>query len=303
MVLGSVISGWGNHCPTDLDSVADFFVALSGCIQVGTLGPVASYTEWKYHWIRLLGDACQAFLLLDDTEKAVASSIVALGHRRGQSLLCDGDSIPPSMLGLSSPWIHTLLKTNDYSHINSNIAMMRYIALKLDLRHDQCLIWVHALMTYPTPLPHVEHFPDGSDRTYQIRWVEITPPPRRALWQRSCSCHENGHTCHTGNCPCISRKAPCSARCHSENLPTVIHCPGCRRPPVDMNLTQVGLQEEYGCDNMIPGESYRYVVTPWLKCVSQQETPRFKNWGFKPFATESTNQALERKTRRPAHVL
>jgi hypothetical protein len=93
LIFGSVIAGCGNHCPQDIDSAADFFVALDGCIQSSNF--VGLYVDWKFNWIRLLGDTCRAFLTLCDTEKAIASSIVALGHRRGRSLLCSSSVTPP----------------------------------------------------------------------------------------------------------------------------------------------------------------------------------------------------------------
>jgi hypothetical protein len=168
--------------------------------------------------------------------------------------------------------------------------MMRYIAVKLDLRHDQCLIWVDMTKTYITALPHVEHCKNGSGRIYHIRWVEVAAPSTVSIWRWSCSCHETGHTCHKGICPCIAHKFPCSVRCHSENLPTGLPCSGCTRQPVDIALTQPPIPEEYGCENLIEGQSYRYMIGPMFNLCHNQRFQDSRIGGFKMVGTQRTRR-------------
>jgi hypothetical protein len=278
LVLGSIISDWGNLRP-DFDAAAKFFVALDERIQrVNHQGKY--YLHWEYSWIRLLSYACQSFLNLKGPEKDIASNIIALGHRRGRSLLSGHGRKPPPMLGLCYPWIQTLLSLQNQSGINAQVEMMRFIARKLDLRHDQCIIRTQegpaTFHAYVTALPHEENS-DSKAHKMHIKWIERLSGGYN--WKFSCGCHDTGHSCHTERCPCMHRGLVCSSECHPEFLPKVLQCPGCKPPGLNLGVTSV----EYGCDNMVHGVSFNYVQSPLFNLLDQKDY-KARDWDIGQYA-------------------
>lgn len=269
LVLGSILSDWGSLYTSDFTQAAGFFKALASCVQ-NAYSHEPLDTDF-ISWINILGNASQNFLKLKETERSIASSIIALGHRRGRDLLCHGVHRPPPMMGLCHPWIQHLLQSPLSHETDEKVALMRFIAHKLDLRHDRCIIGIKDQQSYVTAIQHVEKGLDGDPpRSYHIRWVERT---WRLGEETSCSCHELGHSCHRGRCPCLRRGIYCTDDCHREVVDSQT-CPGCDRnrnnyaPVIYAQDGGTLATEAYGCENLVPGEAFRYVERPFFQLMS-----------------------------------
>jgi hypothetical protein len=186
LVFGSILSDWGSLHARDFIDAANFFVALDTCVCSGYKGRDNSLyrgrspgrlagrvcLNWKYGWVRLVGKACRDFLGLKEAERTIATSIIALGHRRGNRLLVKGaPDLPPPMLGLNHPWIQHMLAHALPKGTQDMVGMMRFIAESLGLEHDQCLISIAKAHKYVTAVPHVAEVAEGQpDRMYHISW-------------------------------------------------------------------------------------------------------------------------------------
>jgi len=226
LVLGSILSDWGSIRPTDFEDAARFFVALDKSVSTAIKrhhansipgnDPVSieeQYLSWDYGWIRLLGEVCAKFLSLKDSEKTIATSIIALGHRRGNELLSRGHlQSPPPMMGLYHSWIQYVLRYSMIKDSLGGIDMMRYIAEKLGLSHDQCLIMTKTPGKYITAVPHEEVVAqDGSTRVYHVSWHRTSEYDAS-----SCNCDSQGLSCHVERCFCVQNNRICTLTCHAK---------------------------------------------------------------------------------------
>jgi len=303
LVLGSILSDWRSLCPIDYRLAAQFFVALDNCLhrakntQADYLeGGPPSYSSdnaWaalpprgyiendtrfigELQWIHWVGNASRNFLRLKDTEKSIASSIIALGQRRGRNLLSSTKARAPPMMGLCYPWIQRLLSLNPLkTGLDNKIEMMRYYAEKLGLRHDQCIIRIRypdGGEHYVTAIPHQE-LDDAGNMIAEthVNWITT-------YLEQTCSCRETGHSCHSARCPCMQRRVRCTVACHSENVPRQDSCSGCRR---DSNLFD-SPEELLGCDNLEVGLSYTYVRPNRRRPLNPQEVANLPDLGIGP---------------------
>jgi hypothetical protein len=101
LTMGALVADWGNLRVSDFVKVAHFFIALDEAVHSDKIS--LSDTDPNWSWIRLFGEASRKFLTLQDTEKNLASSFIALGHRRGHSLLSKHTLNTPPMMGLCHP--------------------------------------------------------------------------------------------------------------------------------------------------------------------------------------------------------
>jgi hypothetical protein len=254
LTMGAFVADWGNNRDSDFTKAAHFFVALDNAVCNDKTSPLNIELDWS--WIHLFGDVSRKFLTLTDTEKTVASSFIALGHRRGHSLLSKDTAQIPPMMGLCHPWIQQLLRA-DIGHMryyghgapgkDTAVEMMRYFAQNLELRHDECIIMMRDRKTYTTAIPHLE-----GTRSYHINWVEYNA----WTWDRSCNCFQQGHACHSGYCQCLDQHIKCSSACHSEDVVAYSGaCLGCARSGLKLDKTK----QFHQCSNVVHGEAHRYV--------------------------------------------
>ncbi|KAH8632269.1 hypothetical protein IG631_13952 [Alternaria alternata] len=268
LTMGAFLADWGNLRVSDITNAAHFFVALDDAVCAEKGSPLNVDLDWN--WIHSFGDASRKFLMLPDTEKTVASSFVALGHRRGHSLLSKDTAQIPPIMGLCHPWIQQLLRQDmgDIPYLapgapgkDMAVEMMRYFAQHLELRHDECIIMMRDRNTYTTAIPHIE-----GTRSYHINWVEF----EAWSWDHSCRCLQQGHACHPGHCQCLDQNIKCSSACHSEDVVAYSGAcsgPGCLRgnfnfdktkhihPPEQTHRTK----QIHQCSNIVRGEAHRYV--------------------------------------------
>jgi hypothetical protein len=289
LILGAMLSDCGSLCTTDFTPAAELFAAMDAAIRK-TDNPSA-HSEglhrshglyWDWGWVRILGNASRSFLALKDTERQLATSIIALGQRRGRGLLKGSTAKTPPLMGMCHPWIYHLLKKNVFEFQDlargsdkANIEMMRFIAQKLDLRHNECIIRIKGrntsvrMDTYVTALPHVE-----GNRTYHMNWVEVNYDS--SSWRYFCNCHSKGHSCHHGMCPCYLHGVHCSMVCHAEDVDThSTLCPGCEQGPRVKNAEQ-----NYRCTNLQPGEAFRYVQSPFMNPIVLAAPPTPSDLGL-----------------------
>ncbi|USP77955.1 hypothetical protein yc1106_05229 [Curvularia clavata] len=252
LVLGGIIADWGGLYALDLLKAAEFFVCLDNITFRSN--ETSSLQPWKWHWIHLLGTASRKLLTSEGTERDLAVNTIALGQRRGRSLLRESASSIPPLFGLCDSWVLHILKMHDDLNYTfdqdetTGIEMMRYIAQKLHLQHAECIIRVRGASKYVTAIPHRD-----KDREYHINWVETEPS---SSWDGICTCHEMGHHCHAGRCPCILHGQWCSYVCHPEGMSLQnTPCPGCQRSDLRIETTQ----ERYDCKNLKDHESFRYI--------------------------------------------
>lgn len=274
LVLGSILSDWGSLCTSDFTDAAEFFVALDDSIRTAvdlraasedsllpTIG--SSHLEWEAGWIRILGKTCKGFLSLKNTERSIASNIIALGHRRWHSLLSNDTDRPPSMLGLCHPWIQYFLRVPVRRGIDERITLVRFIAKTLELRHEQCIIGVRPQGKYVTAVPHIEKNADGRNGSaYSINWVEMGMGAFESIM---CDCHQRGYSCHStdrghvSHCACIRNGATCRDKCHAEDMGSK-PC-RCQEGHAGFPMSEESIND-LGCDNFINGEAVRYINAP-----------------------------------------
>ena len=271
LVLGSVLSSWG-RLGSNLDVAVRFFIALDDCLMrarqqrspTWTSSPQASDAGLtvKLSWVAILAKAARKVLSLEGADKDIATSIVALGHRRGHSLLVEKGNRPLPMMGLCHPFIRSVLESSDCSTMTAErtqLHMMKFIAEKIGLRHEQCILRVPAVnggATYRTMFPHTFSRNENAQveflRTHQSNWIEVDLD--NLISSVPCNCHATGHSCHKQRCPCMHRGRLCTSNCHDEGVQKTAICPGCVR---DVNTSLI-----YGCDNLLEGMSCRYVKSP-----------------------------------------
>lgn len=284
LVMGSILSDWGSLYTSDFTQAAEFFKTLANCVQNAyprEHRETIFFSDIGFRtWIDILGNASRNLLKLKDTERTIASSIIALGHRRGRDLLGHGVHRPPPMMGLCHPWIQHLLQSPLSPGTDEKVALMRYIAQKLDLRHDRCIIGIKDQNSYVTAIHHVEKGMEGErPRSYHIKWIEEA---WRSLEGISCNCHGLGHSCHRGRCSCLLRGLYCTDGCHREHIGPK-PCPGCGGDvgrELHSQTSQNLAPEEYGCNNYVRGEAFRYVGGSLFQLLPPELTVKLRDWGF-----------------------
>ncbi|CAN9389827.1 unnamed protein product [Alternaria alternata] len=110
LTMGAFLADWGNLRASDFTQAAHFFVALDNAVCNDKGSPLNIDLDWS--WIHLFGDASRKFLALPDTERTAASTFIALGHRRGHSLLSRDTAQIPPIMGLCHPWIQQILRAD-----------------------------------------------------------------------------------------------------------------------------------------------------------------------------------------------
>jgi hypothetical protein len=284
LAMGAFLADWGSLCVSDFTQAAHFFISLAEAVRSDKRSTHNLVLDWS--WIYLFETSSRNFLALQDTEKTLASSLIALGQRRGRSLLISSTTKIPPIMGLCHPWIQQLLRAGmsemSFHEIGSPgkdmaVEMMRYFARQLQLRHDECIIMMQDRRAYATAIPHTER-----GRTYHINWNEYDTMSR---WDHSCNRHEEGHACHKGRCECMEHKTKCSLACHSEetNADTG-HCEGCLRSDHRFGKTK----EDYECPNMVLGEAHRYIRGSMFQSLSQDQIPPSSDLGDEFPQTEQT---------------
>lgn len=294
-----LIRGGGLYTPYILKA-AEFFVCLDEITSRSNETP--DFQPWKWHWIHLFAIASRKLLTLEGTERDLAVNTIALGQRRGRSLLRESASSIPALFGLCDSWILHLLKVQDRLDSTiiqseaTEVEMMRYIARQLDLQHAECIIRARGGHKHFTAIPHKD-----TNREYHITWIETKPS---SSWAGMCECHETGHHCHVGRCPCILYGQHCSNACHKEGMSLQNSpCPGCRRD--DMRMNKIS-EECYKYRNMNDDEAVRYRKGPLSITVDPLLAPPLSDLGIKfkcakdkthagnnlPFAIHDARQCL-----------
>jgi hypothetical protein len=181
LAIGAFNADWGSLCTSNFTQAAEFFVSLDEALCDNTQSIVSMHGD--LNWINLFGNVSRDFLTLKDTEKSIASSLIALGQRRGCSLLSSTTSKTPPMMGLRYPWIQELLETDLINQTSDEVAvgMMRYFARRLELRHGECIIKSQGSHNYVTAILHEE-----AHRVYHINYVEYEDAEDQPQWTRSC---------------------------------------------------------------------------------------------------------------------
>jgi hypothetical protein len=191
LAMGAFSADWGSLCTSNFTQAAEFFVSLDEAVCNNTRSSGSMHGD--LNWINLFGNVSRDFLTLKGTEKSIASSLIALGQRRGRSLLSSTTSKTPPMMGLCHPWIQQLLETGLINQTSDDVAvgMMRYFAQRLELRHDECIIKSKGPHSYVTAIPHQE-----ANQVYHINYVEYDDVLFGPQWSHFCHCHGSGHACH-----------------------------------------------------------------------------------------------------------
>jgi hypothetical protein len=276
LTMGAFLANLRSLRVSDFAKAANFFIAVDEVVR-REKGPLSD-TDPDWSWIHLFGDASRKFLTLQDTEKTLASSFIALGHRRGQSLLGKDTSKIPPLMGLCHPWIQQLLHAGmggiTYHTLGDPgkslaIETMRYFAKQLELHHDECIIMMQGRKSYTTAVPHVEE----GGKSYHINWIEIEP----WSWSHSCKCLRQGHSCHYGTCECLDQHITCSSACHPEDVPDYDgNCYGCLRsgPRPDK------VKDNHQCSNIVQGEAHRYVRGQMFERMSHDHVHFSSDFGL-----------------------
>lgn len=288
VALGSLLAHWGD-AGLDVDPAARFLVALDEVLTP------------RIHWIHILADASRRLLDMQSDERNTAISLVALGRRRGSRLLAEKKHSPPPMLGLSNPWIFTLMSQEnlglerDLTH-RTSVSMMRYIAKKLDLRHNQCIISNCTTMgtDYTTAIPHSA---PEEDWTGHMKWIRTD-----SNVDRSCRCHETGHGCHSTRCMCMIRNVICTENCHRGVTKNAGSCPGCNRLN-QLDMTHDDQSYGLGCDNVSPGERVEYVTADFFHIPRQEELNGLSSWDIGAARTTSNRKQHYRSPASSVHSI
>lgn len=162
--LGSLFAAWAPYV-NDNTSGCKFLVALRDII----IGSMRS----DLTWLRLLWDASQDFLTISDPlERDNASSLMALGRRKGQTFFGWKEEVPIPFFGLNNPiilawfaWTVPPHVKTVFEYTRNCVTFLRHLAAENDLSADQYLIRYCAYYGRPT----FNGRPCGDTKTYPRR--------------------------------------------------------------------------------------------------------------------------------------
>ena len=140
--LGSLFAAWA-PCVTDDITACEFLLALRDAVNCS--GGI------EMPWLQLLWDASQSFLELPSSiERHNASSLIALGRRKGHMFLHHQHNFPLPLFGLASPmlvdwfsWITPPHGNNMIGYMISCIHFLRDLVLQRGSSADQYVIRYH----------------------------------------------------------------------------------------------------------------------------------------------------------------